>query len=152
MVKILPLWCSRRGIVVHYRKLITILLTMFTLLSYKVSANTAHEHYVFISLSMPKQSLLQLLEQSRELNAQVVLRGFVNDSHKTTTKVLQDLTTISKYGVIVDPELFNQYEIKQVPTFVIVGSDNRYDKLSGNISWSEAINIIKRQGDLYAPK
>jgi len=115
-------------------------------------ANATYEHYVFVSLSMPRQSLLQLLQQSRELNAQVVLRGFVNDSHKTTTKVLQNLITISKYGVIVDPELFNKYEIKQVPTFVIVGSDNHYDKLSGNISWSEAVNIIKRQGDIYAAK
>jgi len=113
-------------------------------------ANAICEHYVFISLSMPKQSLLQLLQQSRELNAQVVLRGFVNDSHKTTTKVLQDLITIAKYGVIVDPELFNKYEVKQVPTFVIASSDNHYDKLSGNISWSEAINIVKRRGDVYA--
>ena len=135
----------------HCSKLIKILLIVNLLIGINVASAT-HEHYVFISLSMPKQSLAQLLEQSRELNAQVVLRGFVNDSHKTTTKVLQDLITISKYGVIVDPELFNKYEIKQVPTFVIADSDNHYDKLSGNISWSEAINIIKRQGDLYAAK
>ena len=135
----------------HCSKLIKILLIVNLLIGMSVASAT-NEYYVFISLSIPKQSLAQLLEQSRELNAQVVLRGFVNDSHKTTTKVLQDLITISKYGVIVDPKLFNKYEIKQVPTFVIADSDNHYDKLSGNISWSEAINIIKRQGDLYAAK
>jgi type-F conjugative transfer system pilin assembly protein TrbC len=110
----------------------------------------AHEYYVFVSLSMPILSLKPLLEQSLELGAQVVLRGFVNDSHKATTYALQDLINISKYGFIVDPELFIKYEIKQVPTFVVVGSDDRYDKLSGNISWNEAINIMKRLGDVYA--
>ncbi len=149
MAKILRMLYSRREIVVSCKKLTKILLIINLLIGMTV-ASAAHEHYVFISPSMPKQSLAQLLEQSRELNAQVVLRGFVNDSHKTTTKVLQDLITISKYGVIVDPELFNKYDIKQVPTFVIADSNNHYDKLSGNISWSEAINIIKRQGDLYA--
>ena len=150
MARILPLLYFRREIVVHFEKTLIKSVLIIILLMNTAIANATCEHYVFISLSMPKQSLLQLLQQSRELNAQVVLRGFVNDSHKTTTKVLQDLITIAKYGVIVDPELFNKYEVKQVPTFVIASSDNHYDKLSGNISWSEAINIVKRRGDVYA--
>jgi type-F conjugative transfer system pilin assembly protein TrbC len=64
--------------------------------------------------------------------------------------VLQDLMVIANNGLIVDPELFIKYEVKQVPTFVVVATDDRYDKLSGNISWQEAINIIKRQGEVYA--
>ena len=113
-----------------------------------IEAN-AVEHYVFISLSMPKQSIKQLLEQSKELDAQVVLRGFINNSHKTTAEFMQDLVTTAQYGLIVDPELFSKYEVTKVPTFV-VANNNEYDKLSGNISWFDAINIIKKRGEVYA--
>jgi conjugal transfer pilus assembly protein TrbC len=109
----------------------------------------AVEHYVFISLSMPKPSIKQLLEQSKELDAQVVLRGFINNSHKTTAEFMQDLVTTTQYGLIVDPELFSKYKVTEVPTFVIA-DDGKYDKLSGNISWHEAIKIIKKRGDVYA--
>ena len=140
MVRILLLWYFKNAIVACC-KLILIML-------WSGSAN-AVEYYVFISLSMPKPSIKQLLEQSKELDAQVVLRGFVNNSHRITAQIMQDLVTAAKYGLIVDPELFSQYEVKQVPTFVVVDND-KYDKLAGNISWNEAINIIKKRGDLYA--
>lgn len=113
------------------------------------TAKDTYDHYVFISLSMPKPSLTQLLEQSRKLGAQVVLRGFVNDSHKATTKILQSLITITKSGVIIDPELFTKYQITKVPTFVIAKGD-QYDKLAGNISWQEAVDTITRKGEVYA--
>lgn len=108
-----------------------------------------YNYYVFISSNIPKQSLIQILEQSKKINAEVVLRGFINDSHKVTTEILQDLINMTQYGVIVDPELFTKYQITKVPTFVIAKGD-KYDKLAGNISWQEAIDIITRKGEVYA--
>lgn len=108
-----------------------------------------YKYYVFISSSMPKQSLMQILEQSKKINAEVVLRGFINDSYKVTTQSFKDLINMTQYGVIVDPELFTKYQITKVPTFVIAKGD-KYDKLAGNISWQEAIDIITRKGEVYA--
>jgi conjugal transfer pilus assembly protein TrbC len=108
-----------------------------------------YNYYVFISSNIPKQSLIQILEQSKKINAEVVLRGFINDSHKVTTEIFQDLINMTQYGVIVDPELFTKYQITQVPTFVIAKGD-KYDKLAGNISWQEAIDTITRKGEVYA--
>lgn len=108
-----------------------------------------YKYYVFISSSMPKQSLIQILEQSKKINAEVVLRGFINDSYKITTQSFKDLINMTQYGVIVDPELFTKYQITKVPTFVIAKGD-KYDKLAGNISWQEAIDIITRKGEVYA--
>ena len=110
-----------------------------------------YNYYVFISSNIPKQSLIQILEQSKKINAEVVLRGFINDSHKVTTQSFQDLINMTQYGVIVDPELFTKYQITKVPTFVIAKGNN-YDKVAGNISWQEAIDIITRKGELYAEK
>lgn len=143
MVRILLLLYFKNAIAACYK----ILLVMLFFGS--ANAAAAVEHYVFISLSMPKPSIKQLLDQSKELNAQVVLRGFINNSHKTTAEIMQDLVTTSQYGLIVDPELFTKYQITKVPTFVIVRAVH-YDKLSGNISWQEAIDIITRKGEVYA--
>lgn len=112
-------------------------------------AEEEYKYYVFISSTIPKQSLIQILEQSKKINAEVVLRGFINNSHKVTTETFQDLINITQYGVIVDPELFTKYQITKVPTFVIAKGD-QYDKLAGNISWQEAIEIITRKGEVYA--
>lgn len=110
-----------------------------------------YNYYVFISSNIPKQSLMQILEQSKKINAEVVLRGFINDSHKVTTQSFQGLINMAQYGIVVDPELFTKYEITKVPTFVIAKGD-KYDKLSGNISWQEAIDTITKKGELYAEK
>ena len=141
---------SKKEIVAFCSSIQLITIVIAVLCSYKATANT-YEYYVFVSSSMPRPSLMQLLEQSKKINAAVVLRGFINDSHKTTTFALQDLINITQYGLIVDPELFTKYEITKVPTFVIT-NENKYDKVSGNISWQEAINLIKKQGEVYADK
>ena len=91
---------------------------------------------VFISFSMPVETLKTLASQVNQAGGKVVLRGLVNGSFKNTAEKIKEL----QQEVIIDPTLFESYQIKVVPTFVLreknakEGKEEAYDQLSGNVS------------------
>jgi conjugal transfer pilus assembly protein TrbC len=88
---------------------------------------------VFVSFSMPKASLIELSDQCRKYNATLVLRGLHEDSFlKTKDKILE----INPKGLQLDinPELFKQYGVRKVPTFVLVKDGKEIKRLSGNVT------------------
>ena len=88
---------------------------------------------VFVSFSMPKASLVELSDQSLKYNATLVLRGICEGSFlKTKEKILE----INPNGLRLDihPDLFKQYDIKRVPTFVLVKNGKEVSRLSGNVT------------------
>ena len=88
---------------------------------------------VFVSFSMPKASLIELSDQSQKYGATLVLRGIHEDSFlKTKDKIME----INPQGLHLDihPDLFKQYEIQRVPTFVLVKNGKEVNRLSGNVT------------------
>jgi type-F conjugative transfer system pilin assembly protein TrbC len=88
---------------------------------------------VFVSFSMPKASLMKLGDQSQKYKATLVLRGIHEDSFlKTKDKILE----INPKGLQlqIHPDLFRQYNIKRVPTFVLVKNGMEINRLSGNVT------------------
>ena len=103
-----------------------------------VEKNFAHnnnEYMVFISLSMPKETLKSLYQESDAQNITLVLRGLKENSFKKTAEYLKAL----EISVQIDPELFKKYQISKVPTFVCI-KENEYHTINGNISLDYAKN------------
>lgn len=135
----------------------------------ELSDSDRHKRYpnllVFVSFSMPLETLKSLTKQVNQLGENVVLRGLVNSSFRQTAEKVKEL----KQEVIIDPTLFEEYQIKVVPTFVLQSQrftknealkDESYDQLKGNVSLeyvleqiiskgtakTEAIELLKRLG------
>jgi type-F conjugative transfer system pilin assembly protein TrbC len=93
---------------------------------------------------MPKASLIELSEQSQKYNATLVLRGIHEDSFlKTKDKILK----INPNGLLLDinPELFKQYDIQRVPTFVLVKNGKEINRLAGNVTLEFAHKKLMEQ-------
>jgi conjugal transfer pilus assembly protein TrbC len=88
---------------------------------------------VFVSFSMPKASLKELSDQRQKYGATLVLRGLHEGSFsKTKDKILE----ISQDGLQLDinPELFREYDVHQVPTFVLIKGGKEVNRLLGNVT------------------
>lgn len=99
--------------------------------------------YVFVSLSMPKESLKQLLQDAKQYNAVLLLRGLKNNSFRETAAWMQSLGKDVQEGMEINPELFETYQIKQVPVFVLVKEDKEVRRLSGNVSLAFASEKLR---------
>ena len=102
--------------------------------------------FVFVSSSMHKELLLELGQAAKQYGGVLVLRGLVNDSFKET---IRDFSCLFKedIGVLIDPQLFEDYEIKHVPTFVMTDG-NRNDQLSGAVSPQYVLHTFADKGEL----
>ena len=105
--------------------------------------------YYFFSFSMPEESLAQAMRQAQQFNATMVLRGLKNDNWNVTLKEI--LTLSQKAGVqkgaIIDPTLFEDFDVKVVPAVVYQCEDGSYYKVTGNIPIQNALEVIFRRGD-----
>ena len=101
--------------------------------------------YVFISFSMPKESIESLLKEATKHNAVLVLRGLKNNSFKETAKIIKDFydkENAESAGFEINPELFEQHAINHVPVFLNTTNQNR---LSGNVTLSFAVQKLKEE-------
>ncbi len=103
--------------------------------------------YIFVSLSMPQNSLLSLLQEARAFNGVLVFRGLKENSYRKTAQFLQPIIKQAGVGVIIDPELFKKYDIKVTPT-ITLAAQNSFDKIAGNISLQYGLEQIAKNGDL----
>lgn len=93
---------------------------------------------VFVSLSMPKQSLKLLFSQAAKFNAILVMRGLKEGSFIKTAEYLKDL----EIGLRIDPALFKKYKIQKVPTFVWLDKEEPI-LLTGNVSLYYANQVLQ---------
>src|SRR6266487_3970402 len=75
---------------------------------------------IFVSFSMPKDSLRGWLKEADTLKAPVVIRGLVNGSFRDTTNAVMALLLDNRGGVQLDPTLFRRFHIEKVPAVVVV--------------------------------
>jgi len=77
--------------------------------------------FVFVSNSMPAQSLRQWSEQVDRVGGTLVLRGFIDDSPVGTVEWVKTLLGEGETsGFSIDPERFEQMNIDKVPAVVVV--------------------------------
>lgn len=115
---------------------------------------------VFVSFSMPESSLRTYLLDAKIANASVVVRGLHENSFKKTFSLVSTLIRDnSGNGVELNPVLFKKFDIKTVPTIVVISNDDclkkqncdvrkDYDKLSGNITLVASLKLLRDRGEI----
>lgn len=72
----------------------------------------------FVSFSMPDASLKRIAAESSKAGAVMVIRGFKDHSLKATMAATEEIAALGG-KLLIHPDLFNQYSITEVPTFVL---------------------------------
>ena len=82
---------------------------------------------LFISLSMPRQALIEAFKVAKEHNLTILLRGMKEGSThiSTTMKILRVISAAAKVepNVGINPLRFEEFNIVAVPTIVLTTSD-----------------------------
>lgn len=102
---------------------------------------------VFISLGMPEQVIRSYFEQAAGRDDIVfVVRGWKPPHF---TPLLQKLISLmpseeNQANVIIDPNLYREYQVKKVPMFLAQDKQGKWRRLYGEISLDGAEEEIKR--------
>jgi conjugal transfer pilus assembly protein TrbC len=97
--------------------------------------------YIFVSFSMPKESLQQWTAQAQKIHAPLIIQGLVDDSFAKTQQAVADLSR-HQSGVVLDPRLFRQYHISQVPAVVVVHPTVFKPCLPNQSCWNPEVNDV----------
>lgn len=93
---------------------------------------------------MPRASLENLLKDASKHNAVLVMRGLKDDSFKKTAEFLQTFKDSQQGEVIeINPELFDIYQIKKAPVFILVKNNKQINRLSGNVTLEFAARKLR---------
>jgi type-F conjugative transfer system pilin assembly protein TrbC len=97
------------------------------------------EVVVFVSFSMPEASLKALSDAASKHKAVLVMHGLYENSFVKTAEKLRSM------GVVVDinPELFETYQVDNVPVFVRLQYGKEVARLSGNVSLDFAVSKLR---------
>jgi type-F conjugative transfer system pilin assembly protein TrbC len=101
------------------------------------------EMFIFVSASMPQESLKALGAEAQKIGAQVVFRGLVGGTFPETQAYMKALRITAE----IDPPKFDDYDITVIPSFVLA-HNQKFDRVSGHISLLEALNQFRKKGDL----
>lgn len=114
--------------------------------------NNPFKMYVFLSFSVPRETWLELSKDLQKVNGVIVLKGLPENSFIELAKRIQEL---DKEGlsipVQIDPLLFEKYSIVQTPSYIVV-EENRFDKVTGNLSINGALELIASKGETQEGK
>lgn len=112
---------------------------------------------IFVSFSMPHDSLKEWMDDANQIHAPVLIRGLVNNSFKETTKQVASLLNNNQGGVQLDPLLFKRFGIRQVPAVVVTDpncSPNQsceFDVIYGDVTLAYALEKIAHANDAVSP-
>lgn len=109
---------------------------------------------IFISASMPKRTIINLMRQSSEIGAVFVIRGLINGSYVKTYRYLNALKSDNTVGIMINPNLFKYFNVSVAPTFALYQSKDDlfkssckgspiYTKVAGNVTVRYALEQLK---------
>ena len=117
---------------------------------------------IFVSASIPKSALKDLMIQARKAGGVLVFRGLIGGSLKNTQQFLGNLAK-ENTSAIIDPRLFETFNVDLVPTFVVLNKTAQdcqnsncnftpiHDRIIGNITLNYALEqIANKNGDAKA--
>ena len=110
---------------------------------------------IFISSSMPKRTIMNLMQQASSLGAVFVVRGLINGSYVNTYRYFYDLKGDNSVGIMLNPTLFQALQVNSVPTFALYQSEQdlmktacnvapKYTTVSGEVSVHYALEQLNR--------
>ncbi len=99
---------------------------------------------IFISSSMPKKTIINLMAQSSSIGAVFIVRGVMNGSYVKTYKYFYGLKGDNTVGIMINPTLFKALAIDSVPTFALYKSSQDLMKTACNVSPT----YVKVSGDV----
>jgi type-F conjugative transfer system pilin assembly protein TrbC len=99
--------------------------------------------YIFVSSSMPLQSIKALGQEARKVRAHIVFRGLIGGTFKETQQYMMDLGIMAE----IDPPKFDDFHITKVPTFIL-SHNNSSDRVMGHISLLEVLDQFRKKGEL----
>ncbi len=120
------------------------------------------EMMIFVSFSMPRESLLRIVEQSERTGARLIFRGFYGDKMTDMAAHISALLGNHRVEAVIHPPAFSQFKVNQVPALVLAQSDagdqldsgcaqpDRYVKVTGDISQDYALEYIERTSPQWA--
>ena len=103
--------------------------------------------FVFVSLSMPRATLLRLVDQCARAKASIIIRGLANGSLRDTVALVQGLIGTRQVAVQIDPLAFDRFAITRVPSFVLVRDGTRPVSCASG-SCAPADNFVRSSGDV----
>ena len=113
----------------------------------KNSIDMKYQLLVFISFSMPEDSLLSFAKELQNYSGAFVIRGLPNNSFAAFFNKLNYLKEIGMdTPILIDPDSFEDYEVTRVPT-IILREGETFDKITGNVLVSCALEKFTEKGD-----
>ncbi len=114
---------------------------------------------IFVSLGMPRTSLLQWSEQAKKAGGILVLRGLKDNSLPQTLAYTNKIWGEGARSVVIDPTAFQRFAINTVPAVLITKNALQpctkkaceiptHDVVYGDVGLAYALNKIKEQGEL----
>jgi len=121
-----------------------------------------HDLMVFVSFSMPPESLERIVVQSEKTGAHIVFRGFKGDKMMEMSKHVARLIGERRVEVSVNPPAFTQFKVTRVPALVIAQPNAgeqmtggcaqaaRFVKVTGDVGQDYALDLIERTSPQFA--
>lgn len=104
----------------------------------------------FVSLGIPEEGLLPMLQDARRFGIPATLRGLLDNDFRKTAETMFELSKKDKQaGVQIDPTLYQKYGIKAVPALVVT-CGQKFDVLYGSLTLKQALEEVKQRGDCSA--
>lgn len=103
--------------------------------------------FVFASLGMPEATLMRLFDQAARAQASIVIRGLAGGSLRDTVARVQKLIGSRQVSVQIDPQAFDRYAVKRVPTFVLARNGERPESCASG-SCPPPTDFVSTAGDV----
>ncbi|TFW13391.1 type-F conjugative transfer system pilin assembly protein TrbC [Massilia arenosa] len=99
--------------------------------------------YIFISLSLPQQTLDRIFDQAARAQGVIVIRGLADGSMQKTLQRVKQLIGQRQVGVQIDPQAFERYAVTSVPSVVLTHQGDECGAAS-----CPASGFVKATGDV----
>lgn len=104
----------------------------------------------FVSLGLPREGLLPMLQDARRFGIPATIRGLLNNDMRQTAAAIFELSKEDKsVGVQIDPTLYTDYHIEVVPALVVT-CPGHYDVIRGSLPLEDALEKVARSGECAA--
>ena len=135
----------------------------FPATSNRTGTSDSPELMVFVSFSMPRESLERIVIQSEKSGAVMVLRGFKGNSMARMGEEIAKLIGKRNVTALIHPPAFTQFKVTQVPALVLAkpsqatridtdgcATPTSYIKVDGDVTQDYALDLIERQAPTWA--
>lgn len=109
------------------------------------SPSLSESLYIFISFSVPEESLKELSYGLEETGGSFVIRGLPQNSFR---EFFEKTKSLKEKGIsapiLIDPEAFANFNIERVPTFALKSGES-FEKYEGNVPLRDALRIFSER-------